>query len=120
MRIKYVSLALSGLVLATACSNFLDPKPDDVLAPENFYKTSSDAIAAVNAVYEQSKWGKWLGYWYMTDVATDDIIASPNFGSDGHRMSNYTTDPSEWVFGDAWGNRYTTINRANAVLDRVP
>ena len=113
-------LCVVALVLVGACDHFLDPKPSDVLAPENFYKTSSDAIAAVNGIYEQQKWGHWLGFWYISDIATDDIIATANFGSDGHRMANYTFDPSEWPLGDMWGNRYTTINRANAVLDRVP
>jgi starch-binding outer membrane protein, SusD/RagB family len=111
-------VAAAGLV--GACDNFLDPNPSDVLAPENFYKTSSDAIAAVNGIYEQQKWGHWLGFWYISDIATDDIIATANFGSDGHRMANYTFDPSEWPLGDMWGNRYTTINRANAVVERVP
>src|SRR5438093_9641674 len=48
--------ALAALVFATSCDSFLDPSPSDVLAPENFYKTSSDAVAAVNGVYEQVKW----------------------------------------------------------------
>jgi starch-binding outer membrane protein, SusD/RagB family len=113
-------LSLAAVGFVGACDNFLNPNPTDVLAPENFYKTSSDAIAAVNGIYEQQKWGHWLGYWYISDIATDDVIATANFGSDGHRMSNYVFDPSEWPLGDMWGNRFTTINRANAVLDRVP
>lgn len=116
-RLGGVALLMFG---AVSCDSFIEPDPEDVLAPENFYRTSSDAIAAVNSVYEQNKWTHWLAYWYMTDVASDDIIASPNFGSDGHRMAAYTTDATEWVFGDVWGNSYRTINRANAVLDRVP
>lgn len=110
----------TALLLGGACDSFIEPDPQDVLAPENFYQTSDDAIAAVNSIYEQNKWTHWLGYWYMTDVATDDIVATANFGSDGHRMSNYTTDATEFVFADTWGGSYTTINRANAVLDRVP
>jgi bifunctional UDP-N-acetylglucosamine pyrophosphorylase/glucosamine-1-phosphate N-acetyltransferase len=112
--------AASALLLAAACDSFIEPDPQDVLAPENFYKTSTDAIAAVNAVYEQNKWTHWLAYWFITDVATDDMFATANFGSDGHRLSNYTTDATEWVFGDLWGNSYRTINRANAVIGRVP
>ncbi len=110
----------SGLLAAAACDSFIEPDPQDILAPENFYKTSTDAIAAVNAVYEQNKWTHWLAYWFITDVATDDMIATANFGSDGHRLSNYETDATEWVFGDVWGNSYRTINRANAVIGRVP
>jgi hypothetical protein len=111
--------ALSAVALA-GCSDFIDPNPTDVLAPENFYKTSADAVAAVNGVYEQVKWMHWLGYWYMSDVAADDIIATPNFGSDGHRMADYIFDSREWPLGDVWGSAYTVINRANAVVDRVP
>lgn len=110
-----------ALVLAASCDNFLDPKPNDILAPENFYKTSSDAVAAVNGVYTAAKGTHSLGFWYMSDVATDDILASPNFGSDGHRLSNYIFDSrDEFPIGSMWGDSYYTIVRANAVLDRVP
>src|SRR5258705_778498 len=105
---------------ATGCDSFLGPHPTDGLTPENFYRTSADAVAAVNGVYEQVKWSYWLGFWYVSDVATDDIVASANFGSDGHRMSNYVFDALEWPLGGVWGDSCRTINRTNAVLDRVP
>ena len=115
-----------GLVLAAAtvsiaaCDSFIDPDPTDILAPENFYKTSSDAIAATNGIYEQAKWGHYISYWYMSDVASDDILASPNFGSDGHRFSNWTFDATEGNLWGVWGDMYQVINRSNAVLDNVP
>src|SRR5436309_15355833 len=62
----------------------------------------------------------WLGFWYISDIATDDIIAGPRFGSDGHRMSNYVFNATEWPMGSLWSGAYGIINRANAVLDRVP
>jgi hypothetical protein len=112
--------ALAALAFATSCDSFLDPSPSDVLTPENFYKTSSDAVAATNAVYEWTKWSYWLGFWYISDIATDDIFAGPRFGSDGHRMADYIFDSGEWPMGDMWGSAYGIINRANTVLDRVP
>jgi len=112
--------ALAALLFATSCEGFLDPDPSDVITPENFYKTSSDAIAATNAVYESTKWSYWLGFWYISDIATDDIIAGPRFGADGHRMSDYIFDSGDWPMGDMWGSAYWNINRANTVLDRVP
>src|SRR6267378_63328 len=111
---------LAALVLVTSCESFLDPSPTDVLTPENFYRTSSDAVAATNAVYESTKWSYWLGFWYSSDIATDDIFAGPRFGSDGHRMADYIFDSGEWPMGDMWGSAYGIINRANTVLDRVP
>src|SRR5216117_306982 len=112
--------ALAALLFATSCESFLDPDPSDVITPENFYKTSSDAVAATNAVYESTKWSYWLGFWYISDIATDDIIAGPRFGADGHRMSDYIFDSGDWPMGDMWGSAYWNINRANTVLDRVP
>jgi len=121
-RTKRLSLlgALASLAFATACNSFLDPNPSDAITPENFYKTSSDAVAAVNSVYEGTKWFHWLGFWYISDIATDDIFAAPRFGSDGHRMSDYVFNATEWPLGSMWGGAYGIINRANAVLDRVP
>src|SRR2546430_12703588 len=86
---------LAALVFTPACESFLDPSPSDVITPENFYKTSSDAVAAVNAVYEATKWSYWLGFWDISDIAADDIIARPPFGSDGHRMKNYVFNGSD-------------------------
>src|SRR2546426_9691828 len=77
---------LAALAFATSCESFLDPSPSDVLTPENFYRTSADAVAATNAVYESTKWSYWLGFWYISDIATDDIMAGPRFGSGGHRV----------------------------------
>src|SRR3989442_10502376 len=75
---------LAALVLVTSCESFLDPSPSDVLTPENFYRTSSDAVAATNAVYESTKWSYWLGFWYISDIATDDIMAGAPLRAGGH------------------------------------
>jgi hypothetical protein len=104
---RSLAIAAAGLTLALAsasCDSFIAPKPTDVLAPENFYQSSADAVAAVNGVYEQERWAYWLNYWYITDVATDEVIASPNFGPDGHRASNYTFDPQEGFISGFWGD----------------
>src|SRR5256885_15218027 len=95
--------ALAALAFATSCDSFLDPTPSDVLTPENFYRTSSDAVAAVNGVYEQVKWSYWLGFWDISDIATDDIFAAPRFGSDGPPMSDRIFDAPPWPPGGQWG-----------------
>ncbi|MDB4873886.1 MAG: hypothetical protein JWM41_332 [Gemmatimonadetes bacterium] len=110
--------SLSALALS-ACDHFLAPKPTDVLAPENFYQSATDAVSAVNAVYSQTQW-VYFYYWYESDVASDDIFATSNFGADGHQLASYTFDPTLWSLDNVWSNAYITINRANIVLDRVP
>jgi hypothetical protein len=60
----------------------------------------------------------WI--WYESDVASDDIFATANYGPDGHQLASYTFDPTLWSINDLWTNAYITINKANIVLDRVP
>ena len=118
---KLAALGCAAVLVAagTSCDNFLAPKPSDVLTPENFYKSAGDAIAAVDAAYGQLPWADfWI--WYVTDVPTDDIIASANFGADGHQLSNYTFDESLWTLDVIWGDHYNTNNPPNNLHDREP
>jgi starch-binding outer membrane protein, SusD/RagB family len=118
IRRKTALVGLTALSLA-GCSKFLEPNPTDVLAPENFYQSRADAISAVNSVYAQTIW-TYFWYWYESDVASDDVFATANYGADGHQLASYTFDPTLWSINDLWSNAYITINRANIVLDRVP
>ncbi|MFL5508581.1 MAG: RagB/SusD family nutrient uptake outer membrane protein [Gemmatimonadaceae bacterium] len=111
--------ALVALTVTASCHDFLNPKPNDVLAPQNFYQSAEDAVAAVNAVYAQTQW-VYFYYWYESDIATDDVLATSNFGTDGHQLASYTFDPTLWSLDNQWSNEYITINRANIVLGRVP
>src|SRR2546430_5145909 len=96
---------LAALAFATSCESFLDPSPSDVLTPENFYRTSADAVAATNAVYESTKWSYWLGFWYISDIATDDIMAGPPVGPGGQPLSDHhfqsTPKPPRGMLGRA-------------------
>lgn len=103
---------------AASCDNFLAPKPSDVLTTENFYHSSEDAVAAIDAAYAQLPW-TYFFYFYESDIASDDVLAA-NFGPDGHQLADYTFDASLWSLDNVWSNAYVTINRANIVLDRVP
>ncbi|HEY4955582.1 MAG TPA: RagB/SusD family nutrient uptake outer membrane protein [Gemmatimonadaceae bacterium] len=118
-RRKTAILSCLTALSVAGCDQFLEPKPTDVLAPENFYRSAADAVSAVNSVYSQSQW-VYFWIWYESDVASDDIFATPNYGADGHQLASYTFDPTLWSIDDLWTNAYITINKANIVLDRVP
>lgn len=108
----------SALALTASCSDFLDPKPSDVLTPENFYHSALDAVTAVNAVYSQVS-GVYFWLFYETDWTSDDALAA-NVGDDGHQLASYSFNDNLWSINTAWGDMYKAINRANIVLDRVP
>src|SRR2546430_10871226 len=112
--------ALAALVFATSCDSFLDPSPSDVLTPENFYKTSSDAVAATNAVYESTKWSYWLGFWYISDIATDDIMAGRRPRPGGHpQRGDRVHFPPHPPLAQV-GRRHPVINQAHHRLRTVP
>jgi hypothetical protein len=112
-----------GCVLAVmagaSCNKFLDPQPSDVVTSENFYKSKTDAISAVNGAYAQMPY-TYLYFFYLGDIAGSDLMADAGFGSDGHQLADYTFDKTLWTIDNVWSNEYITINRTNIVLDRVP
>ena len=110
---------IGAAIVGTSCNKFLDPNPTDVLTPDNFYKSSSDAVSAVNAAYAQMPY-TYLYYFYIGDISGDDLMADPSFGSDGHQLADYTFDKTLWTLDNQWSNAYITINRANIVIQLVP
>ena len=110
---------IGAAIVGTSCNKFLDPSPTDVLTPDNFYKSSSDAVSAVNAAYAQMPY-TYLYYFYIGDISGDDLMADPSFGSDGHQLADYTFDKTLWTLDNQWSNAYITINRANIVIQLVP
>lgn len=121
MRTRLLSVlgVLVGAIAATSCNKFLDPNPTDVLTTTNFYKDSSDAVSAVNAAYAQMPY-TYLYFFYLGDIAGDDLMADAGFGSDGHQLADYTFDNTLWTLDYVWSNEYITINRANLVIANVP
>lgn len=109
--------SLSALLLAAGCD--LTEKPKSILAPENFYQTQEDAVSGVTGVYE-SLMGLYAWFFYLSELPSDDYVVSPGAGGDMHQLSQYNFTPTLWVLGANWGDSYRTINRANAVLDRIP
>jgi starch-binding outer membrane protein, SusD/RagB family len=108
-----------AVIAGASCNKFLDPQPSDVITSENFYKSATDAVSAVNGAYAQMPY-TYLYFFYLGDISGDDLMADPGFGSDGHQLADYTFDKTLWTIDYVWSNEYITINRCNIVLDRVP
>jgi hypothetical protein len=112
--------ACAALLLAgAACNDFLKPNPTDTLTSANFYKTSNDALAAVNAVYGQEQYA-YLYFFYTSDMSGDDAWATANFGTDGHQLADYTFDKTLSWFEYNWANAYQCIFKSNLTVDNVP
>ncbi|MEZ2442310.1 RagB/SusD family nutrient uptake outer membrane protein [Chitinophaga sp. RCC_12] len=127
---KNIQFLLAGLLLMlvqTSC-NKLTESPYSSIFTDNFYKTASDAEAALTAVYGP------LGGIYGTagtgasDFSADQIYPRPVVGRDTYTLfsydPNYTTQKSfNRQFESPqqiWQSCYQGIEKANWVLLRVP
>jgi hypothetical protein len=124
------TMMLTAVLAAGACRD-LTEVPSDFVAPENFYQNQADALAAVNAAYASFinlpapfSSDQYLGrnFWmlveYPTEYATSRLSATNERSLIGtfHAQFNATHAYLEGY----WQAAYAGINRANAVIGRVP
>jgi len=129
MKRRIGALAIAGALAlgASACNDdkFLTEQPYDFVGPTNFYKTAADAIAAVNGVYstfEATSGGNYYGSFYimLVEFPTEMQTVYLSAGNERSLVDNYTFTPSHNYIYQAWIWAYAAINRANAVVNRVP
>jgi len=118
---KYLPIIFCLSFVSNGCE-LLKEDPEHVLVTENFYKTTEEALAAVNAVYQRLATGMYnRPMEVLGDLTTDDY-------KNGQGMNNaflidleYYNFTSENTFvADIWNQHYDGINRANVVLSKVP
>jgi hypothetical protein len=121
---KHIFVTLLLLGAMTSCE-VLDQKPESSFTPANFYKNADDAKAAVSSVYDPLNNANMYGQimWILQDQATDDAEWG-NGRSTANQPKNdldkYTFTPATNTFQSIWSTVYSAINRANAVIARVP
>jgi hypothetical protein len=124
---KLFLLSIGAGFLLVSC-NKLKEDPSSIITNTQFYKTSSDAVAAVNAVYSTLN----------SDPAGDFPIYGRNLnlllenGSDNQVFSPSNTNPDVRALGTAtyvaandrvrkiWQQHYYGISRANVAIDNIP
>lgn len=118
-RYSIITTLLAGLLLLTGgCSDVLDQRPQHVIAETNFWKTASDAEAAIIASYDRLQAlsdGNIIAPSLQSDEATSitnndryDEFDRNNILADNPRVEQY------------WERNYSGIHRVNDVLKRVP
>jgi hypothetical protein len=115
---KSILLIFTLLVLFTSCEDMLTEVPLSSLSTANFYKTKSDAIAAVNTIYQpiRSTYGGSMWGGQFTGVE-DYAIGTGTYAPLSQGVMNSAciarTD-------NAWRSFYQAIRNANIVLKYVP
>ena len=123
---KQLSTYIMGaaLVLAiSSCKKTLDLDIDNPNRKDesNFWKTGSDALEGINAVYGnfyRNGPSRWLPY-YM-DVRSDDGYSTSPWPELRSISGLNTTNYSFEVQIDTWGHHWRGVYRANQVITKVP
>ncbi|WP_162946451.1 RagB/SusD family nutrient uptake outer membrane protein [Chitinophaga barathri] len=99
----------------------LEESPQAFISPENFYKTRSDAIAAVTAAYAPVRNNGFVtrNYAILGEVTTDNMFPLPN-NNDRVQLDNYVHTPQNGILRETWTTFYQGISYSNFVIDKVP
>lgn len=125
--IKYIFSAAIGILLTTACSDFLDSNPITSLVESNYYKTEADAGTALVGCYDglQNIWVKND----HTPPVTSNIMSDECFGGTGtgdgfgfQLIDEFDLDrsPSDVnMYNSVWASKYKALYRCNMLLSKL-
>jgi hypothetical protein len=123
---KYIILLIAAAALTqVSCNKNLDPKVYSSLTNANAFKTESDAIAAVTAVYARLK-GPSVGdnydYWTvrhfaLTDLTTD--VGHCSYGGDPGQLSNIQWNSANGLIAEDYRQIYKLIADANNAIYNI-
>lgn len=124
-KIHYLLIAVS---LGLAACTSLEEDPQSFISPGQFYKTSGDAVAAVNSIYFHLNQNDIVGqpiynslYNTGMDFMTDDLSAGPGSPNPDVRSLSALTHSSTLIRGkESWQQHYSAINKANVAIERIP
>ncbi|QNL51913.1 RagB/SusD family nutrient uptake outer membrane protein [Olivibacter sp. SDN3] len=124
MKNKALHINLGFIIMLftiNACTNkFLDESPKDFLSPTNYYRTSSDAEAAIISVYAGLMSIYSQNMYFLADLPSEQTNFGTGTNVDRINIDNFQFEAENQIVMNIWNHSYRNINRANAVIDRVP
>lgn len=128
--IVYILGIISTVITMVSCAEFLEEEPKSIISEEQFYKTPSDALNAVNATYffynaggpsgsGQSPYNSLLQVGM--EFATDEQYPGPGAtNADVRSMSVHNHSSTNRTIYENWQQHYAGIKRANVALEKIP
>lgn len=119
MSIRYFLILVIALS-ATSCKKFLETKPVNAVSDLDPINDKTSAETALRGVYRQLASSNYYGENYVTlgYFPSGDIKNLTTGGAANLVNVNFRSD--EVLFNSAWIAIYSTINRANHVISKVP
>jgi starch-binding outer membrane protein, SusD/RagB family len=114
-------------MISTSCEKFLTETPRDIIAPENFFASESDArqaITGVYAIYKNNSMYGQVGLDTFYENGSDTV--EPERPGLVNSIGNYTMDESvadessqRMSVSDTWKDAYKIVLNCNIIIDRV-
>src|SRR5690349_4868242 len=116
-KIFYIVLMMFGVM---SC-NVLEENPNSFISPTNFYKTKSDAIAAVSAAYAPLGVNGFVSrnFVILGEITTDNMYPLAN-NNDRVQLDNYVQTSQNVILRETYQNFLIAITRCNVAINRVP
>ncbi len=119
--IKYTALVLGITFSTTACKEFLDVKPTDVLVEDLALQDYNDFSLALNGAYSAFTATTYYtgNFFALSDVSTDNLKKGPLFTNTYGSIQDiiFTTDGGE--FSGFFQQAYLAIYRVNVILSKI-
>jgi starch-binding outer membrane protein, SusD/RagB family len=125
MKMKNILFTLCILLLVgTSCQkDFLDLAPKSTISPANFFKTSGDAVTAVNGCYKSLAVGGQYGGTFqvlMENRGDNFSDQDPSSGAgQNYQINRFSDNPGNTNLYNSWIAIYTSIFRCNTVLESI-
>lgn len=115
----YTTRVLVLLSLYSCSDSYFDQYPEDQFTEGVFYKQAGDFEKAINAAYASLR-TTYGNFYALGDIASDDAYNWKNNNNfDYISINESNVSPDNNVINTQWNSGYTTIARANIVLDRI-
>lgn len=120
MKKLYLTPIFLVLALFTlSCENPLQENPESFLTTDQFFKSQSDAVAAVNAAYEPFHTSPYYNREFVAQVMMNAEYC--NGRGSYFPAGNYNRDTRNIQrVAQVWSVIYESINRANTALANIP
>lgn len=118
---NYYVLILFLFLFSSCGKEGLEETVYSSLGTSNYFKSADDAEALLNSTYASEQRRAFRNYFVMAEIPTGTIYdRAGGLEALAKPFETFSWDATHSFFSGAWQTHYTTIYRANLVLDQVP
>ncbi|HTJ51697.1 MAG TPA: RagB/SusD family nutrient uptake outer membrane protein [Cyclobacteriaceae bacterium] len=119
---KKINILFAAIVSLVVSSCSLKEEPYGFPSTGNFYKSEADANSALVYAYSILPEIEYYSreFILVTEVPTENLTLKPDAGANNFELDELRTRPDNTDLTSIWRYGYIGINRANAVITKVP